>query len=379
MPPARQRPAKSYAFTLNNYTEANVAFFEEFEHPKLTHLYVAKEVAPTTGTPHLQGYVCFSKTFRITGLHTLSRDHFRPCAFFPSEGSPEQNRNYCFKGEQPKEEWEELKEKGPNWGKNVQKVRDFGNPQQGGRSDIASLRDAVFAGATYAQLMLNHLPALSKYSKFYEKCRAEYLKQREFPTDPLTGAQLPSRKRDVTVEIHWGVPGAGKSHLAHVAGAIKLDLASKGWFDGYDDEQVVVLEEFDWQLFDIDFMKGLLDVYPRLLNVKGKSAYANWTKVFITANNDPEQWWPGASEVDRAAFLSRVTEIHHYPEESVHNARRPFKKFKHGANGDVTQTGGPVGPVARDDGEEPPSPSATEAREQEEELSGDELLAQLMN
>lgn len=320
--------SKSYTFTLNNYTDDEVDGFSKFEHEKLTHLYVAKEVAPSTGTPHLQGYVCFSKSYRIKGLHKLSFI-FKRCHLIKSDGSPLHNKNYCFKGEQSKEEWETFKEKGPTWAKNVQVVANVGNSTQGGRTDLKEFKDAILSGATVRELNKEFYPCMQKYRNYFQDLRKLYLKDREYPPGQ------PSRQRNVEVEIHWGRPGAGKSHLAHVQGAIKLSLASKGWFDGYDDEETVVLEEFDWAKFDIDFFKDLIDVNPVLLNVKGTSAYANWTKVILTANNDPKGWWPNASAIDREAFLDRVTDTFYYPEKSKFSKRKATREWEIDSEGNM--------------------------------------------
>lgn len=52
------RALRSYAwcFTLNNYTDEEIRRLESLECERLV---VGKEVAPTTGTPHLQGYIRF--------------------------------------------------------------------------------------------------------------------------------------------------------------------------------------------------------------------------------------------------------------------------------------------------------------------------------
>lgn len=320
--------SKAYTFTRNNYTDEEVAKFSEFTDSKLTHLYVAKEVAPKTGTPHLQGYVCFSSNITIKKLHKKSFI-FKHCALLESAGSPAQNRNYCFKGEQPKEEWEEQGVDGPNYGLNVQKVADINLSKQGGRTDLKEFKDAVLSGATQMYLVENYFVEMQKYGRFYEKLRKIYLKLREYPPGQ------PSRKREVKVEIHWGAPGAGKSHVGHVCGAISLDLASKGWFDGYDDEATVILEEFDWTKFDIDFFKKLIDCYPVQLNIKGTSGYANWTRVIITSNNDPSGWWPNASKVDRDAFFDRVSLIRYYAQKSKYSKRKACVYEEVDSSGDV--------------------------------------------
>lgn len=62
-------PAKKWCFTLNNYTDED----EKYLVPELlneigTKWQFGKETAPTSGTPHLQGWVHLKKKQRITGL-----------------------------------------------------------------------------------------------------------------------------------------------------------------------------------------------------------------------------------------------------------------------------------------------------------------------
>lgn len=287
---------KSYPFTLNNYTDEEVELFKEFTHEHLTHLYIGKEVGEK-GTPHLQGFVAFEKTKRWTGIQKMSPVWARVSATTgKTKGSVKQNRDYCLK--------------------DGDVLVDFGDPGAGKRNDLKDFKDAILSGATKCDLYMDFCGMMAKYPKFYEGLRKHYLKLREYPPG------LPSRTREVKVEIHWGKSGGGKSHYAHALGACKLDLASKGWFDGYDDDEVVVIEEFDWQKFDIDFAKNLFDDKPVLLNIKGTAGYANWNRVILTSNNDPSGWWPNASQEDRDAFMGRITEIVYYPKASALNKRK---------------------------------------------------------
>ena len=86
-------PALSWIFTWNNYPddwkEILVPKFQSYANIKG---YVAgKEVAPTTGTPHIQGYVEFKEKARPMGL--LPKQVNWRCA----RGNTNQNFNYCTK------------------------------------------------------------------------------------------------------------------------------------------------------------------------------------------------------------------------------------------------------------------------------------------
>lgn len=58
--------AKSWTFTKNHYVDADVEFFKDW--PDFSYMVFGFEVAPTTGTPHLQGYFTLQKAVRPSYL-----------------------------------------------------------------------------------------------------------------------------------------------------------------------------------------------------------------------------------------------------------------------------------------------------------------------
>lgn len=87
--------AKNWCFTLNNYTEGYELLIKALYPDSINYLIYGHEIAPTTGTPHLQGYVQFTKKLRLTGIKKL----FGPDPHFEvAAGTPAQNKAYCSKG-----------------------------------------------------------------------------------------------------------------------------------------------------------------------------------------------------------------------------------------------------------------------------------------
>lgn len=84
--------AKRWVFTLNNYTDAEIAHIshnvDEYEY-----LVYGKEVG-ATGTPHLQGFVVFKQRKRLTQLKLLLGNR---CHFELARGSNPQASTYCKK------------------------------------------------------------------------------------------------------------------------------------------------------------------------------------------------------------------------------------------------------------------------------------------
>lgn len=70
-------PSKTWIFTINNYTDDEVAFFRD-RIDGVTRLVVSKEIGEA-GTPHLQGYVTFKKAKRLSALKKIvPRAHWEP-------------------------------------------------------------------------------------------------------------------------------------------------------------------------------------------------------------------------------------------------------------------------------------------------------------
>lgn len=48
---------KRFCFTLNNYNDDDLEKLKEYAQQWCQFAIIGKEIAPTTGTPHLQGYM----------------------------------------------------------------------------------------------------------------------------------------------------------------------------------------------------------------------------------------------------------------------------------------------------------------------------------
>lgn len=90
--PSRER---GFVFTLNNYTEEEFLQLLETAQQHSKYYIFGKEVAPTTGTPHIQGYIYWKSAKTISASRKLLPQ--RVANHEPAKGSPEQNYFYCSK------------------------------------------------------------------------------------------------------------------------------------------------------------------------------------------------------------------------------------------------------------------------------------------
>lgn len=116
-----------------------------------------------------------------------------------------------------------------------------------------------------------------------------------------------------TVTVYWGRTGTGKSRRAwDEAGlhAYPKDPRTKFW-DGYRNHEHVVIDEFRGGI-DISHILRWFDRYPVVVEVKGSSVVLSATRIWITSNIDPREWYPGLDEETKQALLRRLT-ITHFP------------------------------------------------------------------
>lgn len=116
-----------------------------------------------------------------------------------------------------------------------------------------------------------------------------------------------------TIKVFWGRTGTGKSRRAwDEAGenAYPKDPRTKFW-DGYRDHEHVVCDEFRGGI-DISHLLRWFDRYPVIVEVKGSSVVLRATKIWITSNINPVNWYPGLDVETTNALLRRLN-ITHFP------------------------------------------------------------------
>lgn len=85
-------PAKYWCFTLNNYTEEHISSISSIIKERCSKGGFGKEIAPTTGMHHLQGFISFHEKARPAGVFGIKEIHWTLC-----KGNLQQNVNYISK------------------------------------------------------------------------------------------------------------------------------------------------------------------------------------------------------------------------------------------------------------------------------------------
>lgn len=93
-PQDASKPNRAWVFTLNNPADGDDSELLSYE--GFSYITFGREIAPETGTPHLQGYIVAPNAIRWSTLHTkFPRVWWAPASKFSSH---KQRIAYCQKG-----------------------------------------------------------------------------------------------------------------------------------------------------------------------------------------------------------------------------------------------------------------------------------------
>lgn len=218
---------------------------DKFDWDKIKYIIYGNEICPETGKKHKQGFVVFTTTCRIPGAS--KRLGLKGVHLEARRGTRQQARDYCAKD---------------------------GDYFEWGEFDPMT-KEQLF-GMAPCYLIKNYPEFYQRYWKVIEKSQPKGDKWRK-----------------ITVTWLWGKAGCGKTRkVMEMDDVYKLDFPYK-WFDGYEGESILLIDDYEDQAIHNGFLKNILDGYILKLEVKCSHTYALWTKIFITSNNDPKkmsQW-----------------------------------------------------------------------------------------
>lgn len=280
------KPARRFCFTLNNYTPADLTEIQEFAtHDKVVYVCYGLEEAPTTGTPHVQGYFSIRVPSRVTGIARKFQEFsfLQRSRFEIANGTQAQNRAYCFKTR--------AQDEVPN-----EETFESDSSQQGRRTDlekaIAVLRDAGMAS------LVEEYP--STYVKFHNGLRS------------LAERYEKPRDSDPTVVWWYGDTGTGKTFTAfkwahdHGLSTWKSSRSLK-WWPHYEQQDVVIIDDFRKDFVTFHGLLTILDRYPETVEVKGGHRQLNSQFFIITSCYPP--WSVYETREDVGQLLRRINQI----------------------------------------------------------------------
>jgi len=280
---------RGWCFTLNNYTQKDEENIQNVIASFARYIVYGREVAPETGTPHLQGYVYFhNQRQRKAVARLLPRARLDV-----ANGSGKQNRDYCTKegdffehGEMPVDKTEARMRGGQ-----ANAARYANAVQLARNGDMDTIRESD------PQMFLVH------------GARLESMYAPE--TRPLEGS----------LQHEWwvGPSGTGKSRLLWEIYPKHFAKALNKWWDGYRHQDVVAIEEWSPKNdLTASSLKKWADRYPFPGEIKGGCLQGlRPKKIIVLSNYTPQQCF--LNQEDLGPILRRFTVIH-FPAE-VNQAR----------------------------------------------------------
>jgi len=265
---------RKWCFTLHSFGPNHVIALRHFESNGVTYIIFGREICPTTGRRHLQGFLYFRNSLTRSGVKKRLGSGFEGIHLEVSKGTVDQNITYCSKDG----DFESYGER----------------PSQGRRSDLLEIKLQIEDGINERTIAEDHWSQWVVYRRSFEAYRTLLLE--------------PKLRLECRVYLIVGSSGTGKTRyvyqrFADTPGGLWMshDPTLK-WFDGYQGQRAVVIDDFRGGA-DFEFVLRLLDIYPLKVPVKG--GFVQWCPdfIFLTSNTEPSDWYP---DIDISPLERRI-------------------------------------------------------------------------
>ncbi len=260
----KNKPARKFGpCTLNNPTDH---WKEDVDFNQIKFALFVKQIG-STGVPHIQAVFVTKKPIRPSGLKKIlgqawhiesSYDFEAACRYISDDEKKTNVEPHTVFGFRP------------------------ADASCGGASMAEACMDMVIDGATDHEIAVALPYGSFLYDRKITAFRNNYFK-------PL------GRKR--TILCHWGPTGCGKTHAATIISEdhiiIGPDDDKKLWFDGYNGQKVLIIDDFDKGCMRWRSLLRLTDKYMLRGPTKGSFVWLKPTTEYIifTANISPEDWY----------------------------------------------------------------------------------------
>lgn len=254
--------SRTWVFTINNYSEKDIEWLKTQEVKTMT---VSKEVGES-GTPHLQGFVTWKRTYRLSALKKLhSGAHWEIAK--TCDGA-----NYCRKIDSDV-------------------IIEIDNRVQGQRTDISRSWDAALAGTDKKTFAMNK-PNWQEW-RVFEIGRELFVKPRNF-------------KPEVT--WIWGETGSGKTRSV-VEKEPNLWMSGRNlkWWMNYENQEATLFDDFRGDFCTFHELLRIFDRYEYIVEVKGGQRQLNSKRMYVTSCYPPDRIYQTREDINQ--LLRRIDNI----------------------------------------------------------------------
>ena len=280
---------RSWTFTLNNPTCAGEDFVALLQENVRIKYAVFQLEQGEMGTRHFQGFIQFGAP---VSLLAVRRDISSRAHWEIARGSAGQNERYCSK--------EEGRIEGP-W-----RCGTIARPGQ--RNDLNAVAARVLEGASTRELALEFPKQMIMYgSGIYKMKRAVAPPPLDMPRTNLLFIG-PSRTGKTWRATHDQLMPSGE-FIPKESVFLK---GSDAWFDGYNGEKLIVMDEFQGAAQHIPLASVLqwMDNYRVQVPVKGGMEWSYAETLIFTSNLHPKKWYNWAHRQESYwALCARFAEV----------------------------------------------------------------------
>lgn len=272
---------RRYCFTIHNYTKKDLKRFHSLAESLEKHRYICYglEVAPDTGTEHIQGYIELNTAQRFTFLHNYfgfkKNGEILKFHVEIANGNAEENKKYVSKE-----------------GKSF----EYGEPvKQGARNDLAEIKEAIKENPKNLNNIIDQYGNNLQQVKFAQTLQPIYLPSRN-PKEPPTVLWL------------FGSSGIGKTRKVYDTFEDVCAGMYKWLGTGYNQNECLLLDDFRYDLIPFAEVLRITDRYPYMLEFKGGQVPLNSPFIIFTSPNSIEEEFSFEKE-NLEQLTRRITQI----------------------------------------------------------------------
>lgn len=278
---------RNYVFTINNYTKKDLKRFHKLAESLERHRYInyGLEVAPSTGTKHIQGYIQLNEAQRITFLQNyfdFKNKDGEVLKFHasPAKGSAKDNQKYNSKDGD---------------------YYEFGEPKtQGERTDLKEIKSKLKENPTSLSMVIDEDVVNHQQYRFAQTMSEFYMQARDPEQPPI---------------VYWisGSTGVGKTSLVYQCFGRESVCSISKWDwpgTGYAQQECLLFDDLRGENISFNTMLKITDRYPYRLEYKGGFVELNSPYIVITSPQNIRQAYGGGFVKEDVGQLERrVIEI----------------------------------------------------------------------
>ena len=261
--PPRRIYGKYFCWTLNNPTKSGADFIRRISKLKSVAGCIFQLEKGDKDTPHFQGYIELKKSQTFTFAKRVIDPK---CHIEKRRGTVEEAIAYCRK--------EDTRADGP-W-----ECGTFtATRRRGQRTDLENVVQTMRSAQTYKEVVNSHPTECIRYSKGMQNVYS-YIR-------PNAQHKVPD------VWLFYGETGVGKTRLAMLQPNPFKKAGSTKWFDGYDNQPTIILDDFGGGRNKMCLCDILvfLDRYPTKMEIKGGHVDRTCSLIVVTSNIHPSEWY----------------------------------------------------------------------------------------